>query len=282
MKEKLKKLISGFFSRFASILGPTAIGKQFYEQVINYSMNRSAEVSHNGLKFKFAIPNTLSKWRIKSFSTKEPETLEWIDTLPEGAVLWDIGANIGLYSVYAAHKRNCRVYAFEPSVFNLELLARNIYLNKLSDRICIVPLALSDRLSISQMRMTSTEWGGALSTFGKDFGWDGQAIKQTFDYQLIGLSMEEAIYHLSLPVPEYIKMDVDGLEHFILKGGVSVLAKIKGILIEVNDDFTEQADQCKALLTAAGLTLKEKRHAIEIDSSESGFENTFNQIWIRQ
>lgn len=282
MKEKLKRNISKFFSRIASILGPTAVGKQFYEQVINYSMNRSAEVNHNGLTFKFAIPNTLSKWRIKSFSTKEPETLEWIDTLREGAVLWDIGANIGLYSVYAAHKRNCRVYAFEPSVFNLELLARNIYLNKLSDKICIVPLALSDRLSISQMRMTSTEWGGALSTFGKEFGWDGQAIKQTFDYQLIGLSMEEAIDRLSLPVPDYIKMDVDGLEHFILKGGVNVLSKIKGILIEINDDFTEQADQCTALLTDAGLTLKEKRHAVEIDSSESGFENTYNQIWVRK
>jgi len=169
MKEKIKKIISTLFSRVVTIVGKTVIGVQLYEQVINYSMSRSAEVYHNGLRFKFVIPNTLIKWRIKSFSTKEPETLEWIDTLPEGSILWDIGANIGLYSIYAAQKKNCRVYAFEPSVFNLELLARNIYLNKLSNKICIVPFALSDGLSISSMRMTSTEWGGALSTFGKEF-----------------------------------------------------------------------------------------------------------------
>lgn len=99
---------------------------------------------------------------------------------------------------------------------------------------------------------------------------------------LLGLSIEDAIDRLFLPLPDYIKMDVDGLEHFILKGGVNVLPKIKGILIEVNDDFSEQVDQCVELLTAAGLTLKEKRHSAEIDNSDSGFENTFNQIWIRQ
>lgn len=282
MKEKIKKIFTGIAAMIAKVLGATSVGRFFYEQVIAYSINSSTVIQHKGITFRFAVPNSLSKWRINGFSSKEPETLEWIDSISPGAILWDIGANIGLYSVYAAMKANCKVYAFEPSVFNLELLARNIYLNKLSDKICIVPLALSDKLSISQMRMTSTEWGGALSTFGKEFGWDGKAIKQTFDYQLIGLSMEDAVNKLSLPVPDYIKMDVDGLEHFILKGGDAVLSKIKGILIEVNDDFTEQAEQCEALLTSAGLILKEKRHSLEVDTSDFGFENTFNQIWIRK
>jgi len=75
----------------------------------------------------------------KVFATKEPETLEWIDRIPEKSVLWDIGANVGLYSCYAAKARGCRVFAFEPSVFNLEILARNIFLNQLTDQITIVP-----------------------------------------------------------------------------------------------------------------------------------------------
>jgi FkbM family methyltransferase len=54
--------------------------------------------------------------------------------MPRGSVLWDIGANVGLYSCYAVKARDCRVFAFEPSVFNLELLARNIFLNGIADQ----------------------------------------------------------------------------------------------------------------------------------------------------
>ena len=101
------------------------------------------KIIHNKIKVYFANPNRLCVNRARYFSEKEPETLEWIDKIEVGAVLWDIGANIGLYSVYAAKTRSCLVFAFEPSVFNLEFLARNIYMNNLSNNIVIVPLALS-------------------------------------------------------------------------------------------------------------------------------------------
>jgi len=95
-----------------------------------------------------------------TFSTKEPETLEWIDKIPQGSVIWDVGANIGLYTCYAAKARGCRVFAFEPSVFNLELLARNIFLNELTDRVTIIPTPLSNTLAFNALNMQTTEWGG--------------------------------------------------------------------------------------------------------------------------
>src|SRR6185437_4913944 len=98
-------------------------------RVIEGAMSSCTTVSHGGISLRLATPNWLADWRVNTFATKEPETLDWIDSLPEGAVLWDIGANVGLYSVYAAKARRCRVWAFEPSVFNVELLARNIFLN---------------------------------------------------------------------------------------------------------------------------------------------------------
>jgi len=244
-------------------------------------MQKEREVVHDGLTLRFSTPNWLCNWRAETFSEKEPETLEWIDSIPAGSVLWDIGSNVGLYSVYAAKRRDCRVWAFEPSVFNLELLARNIHANQLTDRICIVPLALSNRLGASQMRMTTTEWGGALSTFGQDYGWDGKAIQQVFEFQTVGLSMEDAVQRLSIPRPDYLKMDVDGIEHLILMGGAEVMRGIKGILIEVNDDFHEQAEQCQKLLIEAGLVMKEKRHSQMIADSTAGFQNGYNQIWVR-
>ena len=81
--------------------------------------------------------------------------------LRPGDVFVDVGANVGLYSIYAAKKKNLQVIAFEPSVFNLELLARNLFLNDLQDHVTIAPFALSDGLGTSVMHMTTTEWGGS-------------------------------------------------------------------------------------------------------------------------
>lgn len=281
MNVMLKGAAKGMIRSIVKVSGKTQIGRYLHSQIAGTAMEQMTDVIHSGLKLKFSTPNALCRFRAESFSTKEPETLEWIDSFPKNSVLWDVGANIGLYSVYAAKKRLCRVWAFEPSVFNLELLARNIFANGLTEQICIVPVALSDRLGSSHMRMTTTEWGGALSTFGQEFGWDGEAIRQVFEFQTIGLSMEDAVQKLAIPTPDYIKMDVDGLEHFILKGGTAVLHSVKGILIEVNDDFHEQAEQCRRLLSESGLVLKEKCHSEMIASSTTGFQNSYNQIWIR-
>ena len=281
MKARIKLAIKATIRSVVNFSGGTRVGQYLFKQILSSAMEEVREVSHDGLVLRFSAPNSLCDWRARTFSTKEPETLEWIDSIPRDSVLWDVGANIGLYSVYAAKKSNCRVWAFEPSVFNLELLARNIFANGLTDQVCIVPVALSDQLGACQMHMTTTEWGGALSTFGQKFGWDGKAIRQVFEFQTIGLSMEDAMQRLAIPQPDYIKMDVDGLEHFILKGGLSVLAGVKEILIEVNDDFQEQADQCRSLLTQAGLVLMEKRHSEMIATNLNGFQNAYNQIWVR-
>jgi len=281
MKTQVKKFIFELTRIFIRVFGNTRAGSYFLDRVLIGLMNRFREVTHAGVMMRFVTPNALSNWRANTFSSKEPETLEWIDNIPSGAILWDIGANIGLYSIYAAKKRKCRVFSFEPSVFNLELLARNIFLNGLSEQICIFPLPLSDQLGHSAMHMTTTQWGGALSTFGKDFGWDGKKIEQVFQFQTVGVSMDDALEKFAIPQPDYIKMDVDGLEYFILKGGFKVLSKIQGILIEVNDDFLEQAEGVKDVLKAARLQFKEKRHSEIVANSVDGLNNSYNQIWVR-
>lgn len=281
MKTHLKEALKSAIRYSLGTGGKTRVGRYVFKQILSTSMEEVRDVSHAGLHLRFAAPNALCDWRAQTFATKEPETLAWIDSIPEGAVLWDVGANVGLYAVYAAKQRNCRVWAFEPSVFNLELLARNIHLNELVSRICIVPFALSNAVGSNQLRMTTTEWGGALSTFGEEYGWDGEAIRKVFEFQTMGLPMDAARDLLGIPQPDFIKMDVDGIEHLILSGGASVLAAVKEVLIEVNDDFREQAEGCERLLKAAGLTMRHKLHSEMIDSSTTGFQNTYNQIWAR-
>jgi len=275
IKDNIKKVIKNFSSKYSS----TKLGKFVNETIINDTMNHFYDVEHRGVQLRFSTPNTLTHWRAENFSINEPETLEWIDQIPEGAVLWDVGANVGLFSVYAAKKVKCTVFAFEPSVFNLELLARNLFLNDIREQVTIIPLALSEHLGGNMMHMTTTEWGGALSSFGKEFGWDGKSIQDVFTVNTFGLSMDKAVSLLNLPAPDFIKLDVDGIEHFILGGGTITLRGIKSIIIEINDDFVQQAEDAKMFLKQAGLELKYKKQNKLVEHTE--FKNTFNQIWER-
>lgn len=282
MLRAIKQSIRASLAACSRWLGKTRAGAVVFEIIVNAAMQATQTLAHQETTLTFAVPNKLNGFRVKSFSSKEPETLQWIDSIPRGAVVWDVGANIGLYSCYAAKARDCQVFAFEPSVFNLELLARNIYLNGLTDKIIIVPLPLSDAMSVSTLNMTTTEWGGALSTFGQDYGWDGLRMRPVFKFQTIGVSGADAVQLLRVPQPSFIKIDVDGIEHLVLRGAKAVLSNVDGVLIEINDGFHEQAEHCQRLLLGAGLVLKEKRHSALFDSEGSfGGGKVWNQIWIR-
>lgn len=276
----MKKLLRQFIQSTTKNFGSTRLGCVVSEALIQSGMEQSCVVESRGVRLRFAVPNRINRLRVKTFNDKEPETLDWIDQMSEGCTLWDVGANVGLYSIYAAKKKKCQVVAFEPSVFNLELLARNLFFNGLQERVSLVPLALSNKLATNQLRMTSTEWGGALSSFGQNFGWDGKTIDQTFSFPTLGISMDEAVSLLRLAPPDFIKMDVDGIEHIILEGGARVLAGVRGVLLEINDKFAAQAEESWRLLRGAGLMLKAKLHAPMMENSE--LADVYNQIWIRE
>ena len=217
-----KKLIVGMIKLFSKILFQILnlfeyiLFKLTKKKYLGYlydqiRKNSYTKVKINNKMINFFTPNEIIQYRIETYFSKEPETLEWIGKIPSGLNLWDIGANVGLYSIYAA-KKGIRVYAFEPSVFNLEVLARNIFLNGVVDKITIIPLPLSDKLVENNLKMTTTEWGGALSTFERGFGHDGETIKEVFEFPTLGISMIDAVERLKIRQPDYIKMDVDGIE----------------------------------------------------------------------
>jgi FkbM family methyltransferase len=262
------------FARLFFALSKLKTGENFNSAFLTALMQATLRVTHGGQNIKLVVPNWLNQYRAETFSTKEPETLEWIESLEKGAIFWDVGANVGLYSVYAAKYKQCSVFAFEPSVFNLEALARNIFNNQLQARVTIVPVALSDKAGANLFRMTSTEWGGALSTFQESYGQDGKDMTACFEYRVCGVTIDEAVTSLGIPLPQYIKMDVDGIEHLILAGGAKVLTQVKGILIEINDTFPEQSECAIRLLEGAGLSLYKK-------CGVGGAYGQYNQWWVR-
>jgi len=244
-----------------------------HQKLLDKFLNRSRTVVHNSIEMQFCVPNSLNSYRAKTFSSKEPETLEWIESFNEGSIFWDIGANIGLYSIYAAKYNNAQVYAFEPSVFNLEFLAKNIYKNTLSEKVRIFPLALSNHPGFNLFKMNNPVWGGALSTFGEDYDQNGESFKATFEYTIAGVTADKIVELLSTPKPDYIKIDVDGIEHLILEGCENILKTVNSVLIEINDGFERQSNDSEKYLLQAGLVLKEK---FDLKAG-----NQYNQLWVR-
>jgi len=261
-------------------------GYFYFEIIIKIISSQVTVVSHksNGLdiKMKYYTPNAICRFRAQSFSDKEPETLEWIDSYG-GGTFYDIGANVGLYSIYYAKKYSGKVYAFEPSAFNLGLLVKNISINNVTDRVIIIPNPLTSHQQIANFLVSESQEGGASSTFGEEYGYDGQPLKVEFSYQTTGYSLDLLISVGSLPrVPSLMKIDVDGIENLILRGGINLLSNqsLRTVLIEVNEDFIKAATEVNEIMHLANFKLAKKVHAQMFEGTVYG--NTFNQMWIRQ
>jgi len=256
--------------------------------VLNYLVKMIVElktvISHNGISLIFSTPNGWSYTRAISLATKEPETIEWINSFSENYIFWDIGSNVGVYSLYAAAKHNnIQIFAFEPSCFNLELLARNIHNNKFNDRIVVIPFAISNYTSFDKIIYSSTEWGGALNTYKEKYTHDGSLLKYKFESIIPSMDLDKLVDVFDLETPDAIKIDVDGIEHLIINGANKLLKdkSLKTILIEVNDKFDLQSSTITKSLNEFGFTLYSKSHAEWADNSDES-KTSFNQIWYRQ
>ena len=279
MKKILKIIIETFLKFFVYILGKINPGRYILDELNKNIIKKKKIIIYKDLKLTFYVPNRLSHYRVNTFHTKEPETLEWIDKFKKKTTFWDIGANIGLYSCYAAKKNLCKVYAFEPSIFNLEWLGRNIFLNNLVEKIVVIPIPLTEIISQNTLNFSSTEWSGALTTFGQSYGYDGKDLKKVFEFSTVSMSMNDLKNLLKISQPDYIKIDVDGIEHLILQGGEKVLLNTKELLIEVNERFEQQKNKCVKYLKELGFTLKEKKRSDLFKDTD--FSLTYNQIWVK-
>ena len=241
-----------------------------------------------GKEINFFVPNQLLEWRVDTYFSKEPETLEWIDSfqVKENLIFWDIGANIGLYSIYNSLKHpKSTTIAFEPSSSNLRILTRNISINNLEKNIKVVSIPLTNKQNIFQeMKEGQFVEGGALNSFGEKFDFEGKEFKPTMKYSLLGTTINYFLENSILAIPDYIKIDVDGIEHLILEGGDKFLndKKVKSLSIEINENFKEQYDKVLNLMNKYGFKLLHKKHNDDMFSEQSKFNKIFNYIFVKQ
>lgn len=240
----------------------------------------------NDKNLLFFTPNDLCEMRVETLFTKEPETIKWIDnfSVKSNSTFWDIGANIGLYSIYAAAKhKNLNVISFEPALSNLRVLSRNISINNFSNKIKIFQVALSNKKNTFQEFNESIfQEGGSLNTFGEKFGFDGNLINKKNTYSIYGTTLNYLVENEILEIPDYIKIDVDGIEHLILSGANKFLKndKIKGICVEINEKFLQQKKSISDLLINSNFTFQDKA-TVRDKNVNDNFSETFNFFYIK-
>ena len=199
-----------------------------------------------------------------------------------GRILFDIGANIGIYSIFHSLLNKGKSVSFEPSFFNLKQLTKNINLNRCEKLISVVSNPLSDSSRFSEFINGSEDEGGALSAFGVDYGFDGKRIPSNFKTNVLGFSLDN-LFELGFlkDKPNLIKIDVDGIEDLILKGSINTLSSSEciSVLVEVNDNFNPD-NNVSNILMKCGFHLKEKRQSEMFNESEL-FGRSFNQIWVK-
>lgn len=173
------------------------------------------------LPFQMQQITDMEKYRAATWDTKEPETIEWIKSFGNGDVFYDIGANVGIYSLYCASLHpGISVVAFEPAFVNFIALLRNRNMN--------------GYWNMTVLRLAVSDWDGS------DFFDVPDGVAGIAAARMPGQTHREQVGVVSLdkfsgyPAPDHIKIDVDGGELPIILGASKTLNKAKSILVEVS------------------------------------------------
>ena len=242
LKTAIKKIFNLYFHSISKVLigllrfsNKLPRGRFLVSQVVESVNNEFTLIKIREKELFFSTPNWLTHKRATQILVDEPETISWIDDFSENSVFWDIGANVGIYSIYAAVFKECDVVAFEPSFLNLPILHRNIDLNGINDLVTIFPVGLSDSVGQKRMFFSKANFipGGAHNSLGKPIDQYGNELVDTINVLIPAETLDSYLRRFSVRKPDYLKIDVDGLELEILQGGVEVLSNVKSVLIEL-------------------------------------------------
>ena len=218
-----------------------------------YKTNHSIKTDKGHLLFRIDSPGSVPQE--PGSARSEPETFEWIkNNLKVNEVLWDIGANIGVFSLYAALGGKNKVLAIEPSAESYSTLNANIRLNNLEEHIDALCFAGSQETNLLQLHMKDPSSGASHNSIGSSsnqFGKFDVNSKQS----IIAISLDDLDQIEGIASPNHVKLDVDGKELEILTGATNVLKKVDSLLVEVEgNNLSENLGSIENVIAESGLT----------------------------
>ena len=211
----------------------------------------------------------------RDFETREPETLTWIESFETPCRFWDIGANIGVFSLYAGLRPGVEVRAFEPAAASYAALCRNIQANELGHVVQAYCVALSDCNQLSSLNLSGINAGSVFNAFDGSEDCFGNKIEMVFQQGMVGFSLDGFRRLFGLPAPNYLKIDVDSTEERILAGASETLRdpELRSVLLELEAADTARNNRLRGALEAAGLTFSLR--------SENRQEDVVNGVFTR-
>lgn len=203
-------------------------------------------LKYAGRELRFLTNSPYPLKRVCTLEVSEPETIAWLNTILPDEVLWDIGANMGIFTLYAAIVKDINVYSFEPESSNYSLLSRNIQLNGLSDKVTALCCGLSNENSIKTLFKYCDFESSGINSVGEEVDAHLRPRKSLSKQTVITYTGDNLVQSQGFRPPQHIKIDVDGIEHLIIAGLHNTL---------IND--------CKTVLVELNLTLQEHRDVVD-------------------
>ncbi|MCP9485411.1 MAG: FkbM family methyltransferase [Gaiellaceae bacterium MAG52_C11] len=213
-------------------------------------------IDHPTLDVRIRVTNAATaRLRVESVA-KEPWTVAWLErSVRPGDVVWDVGANVGVYALLAARLlgEDGTVVAVEPGYANFAALCDNVVLNELDERVVPLPLVLGEAARLATLDYSDLRAGSALHLL------DGSGAQAAYRQPVLVHTVDQVVESFGVDPPTLLKLDVDGGETSVLAGALDVLARpeLRSVLVEIETELT--ADVVSAL-AAAQLFLVEEVH----------------------
>jgi FkbM family methyltransferase len=220
-------------------------------------------------------------WRARTLFQKEPGTIAWIrEAVRGGDVFYDIGANIGLYSLLAAHQvgRHGTVYSFEPHAANFHSLLHNIHLNGFNGRVRPLSVALHDRAGVFDFNYRDWSSGSSMSQLDSTRDAEENDFQPVISELKYAVTVDELVGGGMIRPPDHVKIDVDGNEMCVLQGMRKVLSgkhRPRSLQVEIN---ARHKAQLLPLLEECGFELYQK-HFTQLGQSMIAAGHDSEEIW---
>lgn len=207
------KLLAYFVKYF------TGSRQSFYRIIKNKDILVKAKIKYSGSKLILNIGDFIQFW-IFMDGAYEVETLGFVASIINGKELFDVGANIGSYTL-SLHSKAKYIYAFEASKTNIGCLNENIRGNKIKN-VMTIHKAVSDEDNKKVKLYLSPDTGGNNSVYER-FNGEFETVET--------VTLDSFYANNEISSVDVIKIDVEGAEFDVIRGANEVLDTFKPVLI---------------------------------------------------
>ncbi|MBI5305975.1 FkbM family methyltransferase [Candidatus Wolfebacteria bacterium] len=248
---------------FSVISNKSLIGKILRSCLLLIPKNATVRILQGKLKGKKWIKGSGDNgYWLGTYELEKQKLFEKV--VKKGNVVYDIGANVGFYSLLAAEIVGPlgKVFSFEPAPRNVFYLKKHIKINKFNN-VVVIEAAVSDKK-------------GEFSFFEYESNASGR-LSEEGQLKVASVILDDLLKDGKILPPNVLKIDVEGAEFLVLKGAKNILNKYHPIVLLALDSHKTRED-CLNLLLSFGYEIlpigsKDLRTTQEIIAKKNFYKN---------